>query len=797
MRTFYTLLFLLAALLGKAQTVYVDADASGAADGTSWANAYTDLADALANAAADSDIWIAEGTYLPGSGETFDTLFFTIDRPLNLYGGFDGTETSVDQADPANHASILSGDFNQDDITDEFNINKEDNARKILNIDTLAATTLDGLKFSGADGTLDTDVFGFFWSLGAAVYSDSPLSVNNCRFTDNRAWWGASVCVFGGAGGSTFTNSSFTNNLSGNRAAGVYMEQIEEVSFNNCNFSNNAAIRGGIYGLRVVNCTVNDCLFDNNNGGGFNAGLYSWNGTNWQVTNSTFSNLVATGSAAMYIDGRESEVFNLAVDNCTFEGNLTTSGAGGAVRGFSANMSFTNTSFTSNTSTEGSGGALFANGESDVSITDCQFVGNETVGAGWGGSSALYGRSVNIQRCSYRNNAAGRSGGAIIIGFQNNATIDSCEFRNNAASFGGALFVQNDSTRLQITRATFADNSAENNGGAISATGGLLGSIDNATFLDNSADFGGALAMTGDSAEIDQISLTNLEFRRNEAMNQGGAMNFGNVNDLLLENILAVENIAFGNGIGGLLSNNATDNSVSTIMMRNVTTASNIATVTDLGGGAIMQWEEDETAQATITMQNVLLYEEIENYKIEQGTPTVISMGGNITTDETLATAHTEPSDQTVNTSGDMFTDLNAGDFTLAAGSPAIDGGVDNGMLPATDLAGNPRVQGDAVDVGAYEALPVGTYDPELAEQFSVAPNPTADVVTVTVAAEWTGRGQWRVYDNRGQLLRSVPFTKPIGTTTQQLDLSPFSAGSYHIVLQLADRYASRTVLKR
>ena len=49
---------------------FVDGDATGADDGSSWADAYTDLQDALENTTDDNDdgaisIWIADGTYKP------------------------------------------------------------------------------------------------------------------------------------------------------------------------------------------------------------------------------------------------------------------------------------------------------------------------------------------------------------------------------------------------------------------------------------------------------------------------------------------------------------------------------------------------------------------------------------------------------------------------------------------------------------------------------------------------------------------------------------------------------------
>ena len=50
-----------------------------------------------------------------------------------------------------------------------------------------------------------------------------------------------------------------------------------------------------------------------------------------------------------------------------------------------------------------------------------------------------------------------------------------------------------------------------------------------------------------------------------------------------------------------------------------------------------------------------------------------------------------------------LFVDPAKGDYRLKAGSPAIDAGSDTTELVKTDIAGTPRPQGKAVDVGAYE----------------------------------------------------------------------------------------------
>lgn len=56
------------------------------------------------------------------------------------------------------------------------------------------------------------------------------------------------------------------------------------------------------------------------------------------------------------------------------------------------------------------------------------------------------------------------------------------------------------------------------------------------------------------------------------------------------------------------------------------------------------------------------------------------------------------------------FADRAKGDYRLQAGSPCIDAGDDiMAVLPATDLAGGPRVQGAHVDIGVYEWAPAPT----------------------------------------------------------------------------------------
>ncbi|MDV7402553.1 hypothetical protein RZS08_64625, partial [Arthrospira platensis SPKY1] len=93
--------------------LYVNDDASGNNDGSSWTDAFNDLQDALALAGSCSgvtEIWVAEGTYYPTSGADRN-ISFSMVNGVAIYGGFDGTETQLSERNWVSHVTTLSGDI--------------------------------------------------------------------------------------------------------------------------------------------------------------------------------------------------------------------------------------------------------------------------------------------------------------------------------------------------------------------------------------------------------------------------------------------------------------------------------------------------------------------------------------------------------------------------------------------------------------------------------------------------------------------------------------------------------------
>lgn len=250
----------------------VKANATGAHDGSSWGNAFTDLQAALAVVHSGEEIWVAAGTYKPTTG-TDRTKSFKLIAGSGLYGGFAGTETLREQRNAQAHATILSGDIGTVG-------NSSDNSNSVVVGANNAV--LDGFVITGGSGGTSGG--------GLVSKSVSPI-ISNCTFTGNSSASGGGMYNY--AGSPTVSNCIFSGNT-GNGGGGIY-NKSGALTVTNCTFSGNSTSSsggGGIYNastLLMFNCTITG-----NVAAGYGGGLCNVSGAS--IT--TVTNCIMWGNSA-------------------------------------------------------------------------------------------------------------------------------------------------------------------------------------------------------------------------------------------------------------------------------------------------------------------------------------------------------------------------------------------------------------------------------------------------------------------------------------------------------------------
>ncbi len=623
--------------------VYVNHAATGMNTGYSWEDAFTDLTTALENAVAGQEIWVAMGTYVPSKCLT--TAQETCDqRPRN--------RTFTLPAGVAIYGGFAGTETSRDERDWETN-------------QTILSGDLN-------DDDMWDDVNEVWLNREENAYHVVQLIVDN-KFSADGILDGFTII----GGNADATDPQGIEGAGGGLQATDNADSAGEPIVRNCTFRDNYAAGGG------------------------------------------------GGASFMNMDP--------VIENCTFIDNHADFGGGGlSVANGTATV--TTTDFMEN-STDGSGGAIWLNNGSSLNITDAYFIHNEATSSG--SAIASHDSDLTLYNCFFDVNAVtgtgNYDGGTIALNFgtldmsygtlhQNissikasamslntvTANIDHVEFIWNASSDSGdqmktfnvrestlsisdAMFTDNMGTPLSlqgsgatVERTVFSNNHAVN-AGAVSCNGEGSLTINACRFEGNAADqpgsgfvgIGGALFLNGMSG-TPSVTIVNSLFDSNHANFWGGAATFLMVAPTVINctfegNTAGVD----GDGIAFVGSNALVNNAIIWDEVIQITSA---GPYTFPPSNPTFSYSD---VQGSGGSGNTCGGGSDPCWVLPFGT----DGGGNIDADP-------------------LFVGGTGSDpLDLQSGSPCIDTG-SNDLVPenlTVDILGDPRIQNETVDMGAYE----------------------------------------------------------------------------------------------
>jgi hypothetical protein len=378
--------------------LYVNDDAGGSNDGTSWANAFTNLQSALFSTCPGiTEIWVAQGIYMPSDTARADA--FIMKNNLAILGGFPNTGNpgiGDRNTDPLTNGTVLSGEIGAAGNGDNsFNVIRN----TVNNVNSTAV--LDGFTITGGNAN------DFLLSIGGGMYNNySNPTVTNCSFSGNSAEFGGGMYnIFSSP---TIENTVFYDN-SAYLGGGMYNTNSSSPTIENTAFNENSAeFGGGMYNRNSASPTIGNTAF-NENSAGYGGGMYNYNNSSPMISNSTFSN------------------------------NTATNDGGGMLNNFGSFPILTDCSFSGNSASEGGGGMF--NRSSSPTVTNCLFSGNSVSGAIDSNGGGMYNGSGSVPKvinCSFLGNFADDLGGGMYNAFSS-PTVTNCSFSGNSASEGGGM----------------------------------------------------------------------------------------------------------------------------------------------------------------------------------------------------------------------------------------------------------------------------------------------------------------------------------------------------------------------
>jgi predicted outer membrane repeat protein len=351
-----------------------------------------------------------------------------------------------------------------------------------------------------------------------------------------------------------------------------------------------------------------------------------------------------------------------------------------------------------------------------------------------------------MQNVAIINDSAGYYGGGMYCTGTSTPVMDSISILNNiAGKSGGGLYCN--SSDVVMENVIISGNSATNMGGGVySAYSDPR--MKNATIINNSADIGGGLYCS--SANLD---LVNVSISDNSSGTDGGGI-YSASSQLKLVNVSMVDNQAESGG--GIFCYNSGLGFINAILW-NKSTYEVYFKDTYNPSTAIFSYSDIRGGEAGIYTNN-------------NGTDTLLE-----------ANINADP----------LFIGTGDYPYALSAASPCLNAGTNDTtglFLPSTDLAGNPRIWNDRVDIGAYEWNNVGIDESGVGghrSSVSSYPNPFTSSTTFRYTLEESGMITLEVCNQVGQVVAKLVNEQQTSATYQvKWNAVGLPAGIYYYSLR-------------
>jgi hypothetical protein len=427
-----------------------------------------------------------------------------------------------------------------------------------------------------------------------------------------------------------------------------------------------------------------------------------------------------------------------------------------------------------------------------------------------GGGMRNVAGSPTVRHCVFRANEARNSNVAAIgAGMFNidgsSPLLDDIRFEGNVSERQAGGLGNRNSSHPTLRDVVFVENEAGDLGGGMTNESGSAPVLIDVQFVRNHAG--------GWTGGLDNYraspSLYNVAFYGNTCGNYGCGMTNDTNADALVVNAVFVGNRKLDGGevgAAGLQNNGSSPTLVGVTFVGNTAPEGSADGLGHRGAGAV-------------TLRDVILWGNGDELVDEAGGALDVSHavvdGGFpdgtavLDSDPRFVRMPSPGPDGTWGTGDDDYGDLrlrvdspalNTGDAAhLPSDLADLDGDDDTGEPVPVDLAGEARVTGAALDLGAYEggvtvsAEPGG--DASGAGLGAVYPNPTRGAVTIPFTLGHSGPVTLRVVDVLGrEVVRLVDAPLARGVHTVAWDMRALAAGLYFVVLRTGDARAVRPV---